>query len=127
MDMKSTVPNTLLFFLACFFLLVNAPEPMAQQKPAAKPVTEIRIGYLRAYEPQLALSVLDIPPEDEGVAGANVADMIASEGVDRRRSTACPFRRELSSHRNRRRSGSRSPGCRPAKGIPNRTSRRGCP
>ncbi|MCV3737807.1 ABC transporter substrate-binding protein [Rhizobium sp. TRM96647] len=46
---------------------------MAQQKPAAKPVTEIRIGYLRAYEPQLALSVLDIPPEDEGVAGANVA------------------------------------------------------
>lgn len=73
MDMKSTVPNTLLFFLACFFLLVNAPEPMAQQKPAAKPVTEIRIGYLRAYEPQLALSVLDIPPEDEGVAGANVA------------------------------------------------------
>lgn len=73
MNMKSTVPNTLVFFLACFFLLVNAPQPMAQQKPAAKPVTEIRIGYLRAYEPQLALSVLDIPPEDEGVAGANVA------------------------------------------------------
>ncbi|WJR69501.1 ABC transporter substrate-binding protein [Neorhizobium sp. CSC1952] len=46
---------------------------MAQQNPATKPVTEIRIGYLRAYEPQLALSVLDIPPEDEGVAGANVA------------------------------------------------------
>ena len=36
-------------------------------------MVETRIGYLRAYEPQLALSVLDIPPRDEGVAGANVA------------------------------------------------------
>src|SRR5690606_25589319 len=35
--------------------------------------TEIRIGYLRAYAPQLALSVLDVPPRDEGVAGASVA------------------------------------------------------
>ncbi|MFA7414397.1 MAG: ABC transporter substrate-binding protein [Rhizobium sp.] len=34
---------------------------------------EIRIGYLRAYDPQLALSVLDIAPRDEGVAGATVA------------------------------------------------------
>jgi|GEM_PF-2238408 len=67
--MKSTVPYTLAVLFACFLVLVNAPHLMAQQKP----VTEIRIGYLRAYEPQLALSVLDIAPEDEGVAGANVA------------------------------------------------------
>nr|WP_274630639.1 ABC transporter substrate-binding protein [Mesorhizobium shangrilense] len=40
---------------------------------AEKAVVEIRIGYLRAYAPQLALSVLDVPPRDEGVAGANVA------------------------------------------------------
>nr|WP_166677371.1 ABC transporter substrate-binding protein [Rhizobium gallicum] len=46
---------------------------MAQQNPANGPATEIRIGYLRAYEPQLALSVLDVPPRDEGVAGANIA------------------------------------------------------
>ncbi|RJG47347.1 ABC transporter substrate-binding protein [Mesorhizobium sp. DCY119] len=43
---------------------------LAQQE---RHITEIRIGYLRAYEPQLALSVLDIPPRDEGVAGAEVA------------------------------------------------------
>lgn len=73
MIMKSTVPNTLVLLFACFLVLVNAPHPMAQQNPAAKPVTEIRIGYFRAYEPQLALSVLDIAPKDEGVAGANVA------------------------------------------------------
>lgn len=71
--MKSTVPDTLVFLFACFLVLVNAPHLLAQQQPSAKPVTEIRIGYLRAYEPQLALSVLDIAPKDEGVAGANVA------------------------------------------------------
>ncbi|MDP9836311.1 ABC transporter substrate binding protein (PQQ-dependent alcohol dehydrogenase system) [Neorhizobium huautlense] len=35
--------------------------------------SEVRIGYIRAYAPQLALSVLDVPSRDEGVAGANVA------------------------------------------------------
>lgn len=45
----------------------------AQEAESAKLTVEIRIGYLRAYEPQLALSVLDVPPRDEGVAGANVA------------------------------------------------------
>jgi ABC transporter substrate binding protein (PQQ-dependent alcohol dehydrogenase system) len=80
--MKSMVPNTLLAFIGFFLATVNAPPLLAQEaqsskaaqaKKAEKPVTEIRIGYLRAYEPQLALSVLDIPPRDEGVAGANVA------------------------------------------------------
>lgn len=33
----------------------------------------IRLGYLRDYAPQLALSVLDQPPPDDGVAGARVA------------------------------------------------------
>jgi ABC transporter substrate binding protein (PQQ-dependent alcohol dehydrogenase system) len=47
-----------------------APSSPSLAKPA--PV-EIRLGYLRAYAPQLALSVLDVPPRDEGVAGANVA------------------------------------------------------
>ncbi|WP_246436388.1 ABC transporter substrate-binding protein [Aliirhizobium cellulosilyticum] len=40
------------------------PEPEA---------SEVRLGYIRAYAPQLALSVLDVPPRDEGVAGASVA------------------------------------------------------
>lgn len=36
-------------------------------------VSEVRLGYIRAYAPQLTLSVLDVPPRDEGVAGASVA------------------------------------------------------
>ncbi|MER8400090.1 ABC transporter substrate-binding protein [Mesorhizobium sp. M0306] len=47
-------------------------QPVATHRPERK-ITEIRIGYLRAYAPQLALSLLDLPPRDEGVAGANVA------------------------------------------------------
>nr|WP_245415666.1 ABC transporter substrate-binding protein [Ciceribacter lividus] len=54
-------------------MLVNAADLRAQDGGAGAVPTEIGIGYLRAYEPQLALSVLDIPPRDEGVAGANVA------------------------------------------------------
>ncbi|MCO6180575.1 ABC transporter substrate-binding protein [Ciceribacter sp. RN22] len=54
-------------------MLVNAADLRAQDGGAGAALTEIGIGYLRAYEPQLALSVLDIPPRDEGVAGANVA------------------------------------------------------
>ena len=71
--MKSTVPNSLAFLLGFFLLLVNAPELQAQQTSPDKAAMEIRIGYLRAYDPQLALSVLDIAPRDEGVAGATVA------------------------------------------------------
>jgi ABC transporter substrate binding protein (PQQ-dependent alcohol dehydrogenase system) len=74
--MKSTVPITPTFLFGFFLLFVNVSELSAQQPAAnqsAKPGVDARIGYLRAYEPQLALSVLDIPPRDEGVAGANVA------------------------------------------------------
>ncbi|RZS77756.1 amino acid/amide ABC transporter substrate-binding protein (HAAT family) [Phyllobacterium myrsinacearum] len=74
--MKSTVPITLTFLFGFFLLFVNVSELSAQQPAAnqsAKPGVDARIGYLRAYEPQLALSVLDIPPRDEGIAGANVA------------------------------------------------------
>ena len=78
--MKGMVPNTLVVFIGLFLASVNVCAVMAQtasqQAQAAKPakqVVEIRLGYLRAYAPQLALSVLDVPPRDEGVAGANVA------------------------------------------------------
>jgi ABC transporter substrate binding protein (PQQ-dependent alcohol dehydrogenase system) len=80
--MTSAVPGTLAAFLCFFPLAVNASAvvaqestPQAQSQPAKpeKQVTEIKIGYLRAYAPQLALSVLDVPPRDEGVAGAEVA------------------------------------------------------
>ena len=78
--MKGMVPNTLTVFFGLFLASVNAWPVLAQQPSiqaqAAKPQNqsiEIKIGYLRAYAPQLALSVLDLPPRDEGVAGANVA------------------------------------------------------
>ena len=73
MFMKSTVPYSLVFLLSLFSMLVNAPPLPAQQASSPKPAMEIRIGYLRAYEPQLALSILDVAPRDEGVAGATVA------------------------------------------------------
>ena len=49
--------------------------PAAAPAPAKAPVAPatIKIGFLRSYEPTLALSVLDEPPEDIGLAGANVA------------------------------------------------------
>lgn len=73
------VPNTLKAFIVLFIASVNVIGAFAQESApsasakATKPVTEISIGYLRAYAPQLALSVLDIAPRDEGVAGAKVA------------------------------------------------------
>ncbi|WP_062227114.1 ABC transporter substrate-binding protein [Aureimonas frigidaquae] len=42
------------------------------QQTAPEPAV-IRIGLLRSYEPVLALSALDIPPETIGVAGAELA------------------------------------------------------
>ena len=80
--MTSAVPGTLAAVLCFFSLVVNVPGAVAQEattvEPAAtskpeKQTTDIKIGYLRAYAPQLALSMLDIPPRDEGVAGAEVA------------------------------------------------------
>lgn len=80
--MTSAVPGTLAAFLCLFPLAVNVSGAVAQETTAQQPAattkpevkaTQIRIGYLRAYAPQLALSVLDVPPRDEGVAGAEVA------------------------------------------------------
>ncbi|WJH42158.1 ABC transporter substrate-binding protein [Aliirhizobium terrae] len=46
---------------------------VAQRPSKGEPPVELRLGYIRAYEPQLTLSVLDVAPRDEGVAGAEVA------------------------------------------------------
>ncbi|MEN3793905.1 ABC transporter substrate-binding protein [Fulvimarina sp. MAC3] len=54
----------------------ESSEPAAASEPAAtnnqQRLAKVKIGYLRTYEPTLALSVLDIPPEDIGIAGARV-------------------------------------------------------
>lgn len=39
----------------------------------ASDIADLRIGYLRLDERKLALSVLDVPPPDDGLAGARVA------------------------------------------------------
>lgn len=56
-----------LFVLPLLFVMTA----VAASADTAQPAT-IKIGYLRAYAPRLALSVLDVPPRDEGVAGAEV-------------------------------------------------------
>lgn len=58
-----------------FLLTASGLTSVAAQQPArATPqVLEIKLGYIRAYEPQLTLSVLDLAPRDEGIAGAEVA------------------------------------------------------
>lgn len=45
----------------------------AATTPGQPQAQSVRIGLLRTYERTMALSVLDIPPEDIGVAGANLA------------------------------------------------------
>lgn len=49
MAMKSTVPNTLIFLFACFWLLVNVPQQIAQENPATKPAAEIRQAINRLF------------------------------------------------------------------------------
>lgn len=73
--------SLMVLFMPALFAASSASSAVAQQpSPAptgktaqAEEVSEIRLGYLRAYAPELALSVLDVPPRDEGVAGAKVA------------------------------------------------------
>lgn len=52
----------------------EAPKPPAAAfAPKGAPVKTMTIGFLRTYERILALSVLDIPPADDGLAGGTVA------------------------------------------------------
>ncbi|RWA67757.1 ABC transporter substrate-binding protein [Mesorhizobium sp.] len=80
--MTSAVPSTLAAFLCLLVLVANVSGAAAQEAAGKQPIAtarpekkiiEIKIGYLRAYAPQLTLSLLDQPPSDEGIAGAKVA------------------------------------------------------
>ncbi len=67
------MPKFLLVLLVGFFAVAGISDADAQQSADAdQQHLLIKLGYLRAYEPQLALSVLDMAPRDEGVAGAQV-------------------------------------------------------
>jgi len=50
----------------------GTPAKLASEQDNT-PVPAIRLGYLRVPQQRLALSVLDVPPVDAGVAGANLA------------------------------------------------------
>ena len=52
-------------------LAQDAAKPAAPGAPAKTEI--VKIGFLRTYEPTLALSKLDEPPENIGLAGATVA------------------------------------------------------
>ena len=67
------VPFLRVLAISTLLLAFGASGLAAQQAAGEKQILGIKLGYLRAYEPQLALSVMDIPPRDEGVAGAQVA------------------------------------------------------
>ena len=70
-----TMQGTVRAVLGAVFLTLGSSLVFAQEQPPAKAdaaVTQIGIGYLRAYAPQLTLSLLDLPPEDMGIAGAEV-------------------------------------------------------
>lgn len=73
--MGSSVRLSCLFICSAFFSLLSLQPASAQTaaRPGEVAAVDIRLGYLRAYAPQLALSVLDVPPRDAGVAGAQVA------------------------------------------------------
>ncbi|SFB14191.1 ABC transporter, substrate binding protein, PQQ-dependent alcohol dehydrogenase system [Rhizobium sp. NFR07] len=60
-------------FLSFWLSSLGAGDAAAQQPAKGTPPAELKLGYLRAHEPRLALSVLDVSPRDEGVAGAEVA------------------------------------------------------
>ena len=53
-------------FIAACLLLASTSVALAQP-------LEIKVGYLRRAEPRIAISLLDIPPADDGVAGARLA------------------------------------------------------
>jgi ABC transporter substrate binding protein (PQQ-dependent alcohol dehydrogenase system) len=59
--------NCLFLLSAVAMWLLGAPGA------GANDASEFRIGYLRLDEKRLALSVLDVPPPDEGIGGARVA------------------------------------------------------
>jgi ABC transporter substrate binding protein (PQQ-dependent alcohol dehydrogenase system) len=54
-------------------LLATALWLLGGLSARASEAVEFRIGYLRLDEKKLALSVLDVPPLDDGIAGARVA------------------------------------------------------
>src|SRR3979490_3360114 len=58
--------------LVRYLFAVGMAVALVSVSVAAEP-TEIRIGYLRVPENKAAISLLDMPPDNDGIAGARLA------------------------------------------------------
>jgi ABC transporter substrate binding protein (PQQ-dependent alcohol dehydrogenase system) len=72
MTVSSNPRTTIARSVAVIRLLLAGTILFAWTSASADPV-EIKIGYLRGPQPKTNLSLLDIPPENSGVAGAQLA------------------------------------------------------
>ena len=58
---------------ACLIRLLSAATLLSVLLAASAGAAEIKIGYLRAPEPKAHLSLIEIPADDDGLAGARLA------------------------------------------------------
>src|SRR6478736_1839748 len=72
MTVSSNSRTTVARSVSLIRLLLAGTILFAWTSASADPV-EIKIGYLRGPQPKTSISLLDIPPENNGVAGAQLA------------------------------------------------------
>ena len=72
MTVSSTSHTTIARSAAVIRLLLAGTILFAWTSASADPV-EIKIGYLRGPQPKTSISLIDIPPENNGIAGAQLA------------------------------------------------------
>jgi ABC transporter substrate binding protein (PQQ-dependent alcohol dehydrogenase system) len=72
MAVSSILNTTLARSVSVIRLLLAGTIMFAWTSALADPV-EIKIGYLRATQPKTSISLIDIPPENNGIAGAQLA------------------------------------------------------
>lgn len=70
LNCEGHVQRQFIFLISLRFYFVLLTALGFQYAVSASEIAVVNIGYMRAYAPQLALSVLDVPPRDDGVAGA---------------------------------------------------------
>src|SRR4249920_1255255 len=72
MTVSSNSRTTIARSVSVIRLLLAGTILFAGTSASADPL-EIKIGYLRGPQPKTSISLLDIPPENNGVAGAQLA------------------------------------------------------
>src|SRR3977135_626169 len=72
MAVSSNSRTTIARSVSVIRLLLAGTILFAWTSASADPV-EIKIGYLRGPQPKTSISLIDIPPENNGIAGAQLA------------------------------------------------------